>query len=506
MIGKDRAEDVERLFKASSKVLNKKYRHFDTIPSEQNARNFISDTVLDPKKVKRYRFFPFIVYSQERVRYHRTKGSLRAHAGHKVRPISLVAHHDALIYVKYAEKLNSCYENYLNVNNISKVPTAYRKTLHHSNIEAAKEVFDFVVDTHGCWIIKGDFKGFFDNLRHRILKNNLCKVLSKNQLDPDWRSVFESITRYRWVDSFNLTNALKRVRINRGKTASYINNRSEFPKLISKGKLKVKGPNQIGIPQGTPISAVLANTYMIDFDKELSQIVTYLNGLYRRYSDDFVIVIPKSRLSEDKLNDFIHEVMVLSQQLTSLKIEQHKTKAFNFADNKITLHRLSGVQDSKMVWFDYLGFVFNGATVRMRERGVYKFHYKSKRAINLFLRIESDRERIKNNTVPSAMEKQKLVWISGRHVFQPLSSIPSKSKYERRIVQTRKNISYNLSTAKLATKMYVTGKRYGERYSMVGYAKRAQALLSENDNRYQVEVLDQVRQQIRLNQIRIKEI
>jgi Reverse transcriptase (RNA-dependent DNA polymerase). len=94
-----------------------------------------------------------------------------------------VAHHDALIYVSYAEKLSKKYEKYLDLNGMSMIPTAYRKKLHYSNINAAKDVFEFIVDSEKCWIIKGDFKGFFDNIRHKILYQNVYKVLNVKKVE-----------------------------------------------------------------------------------------------------------------------------------------------------------------------------------------------------------------------------------------------------------------------------------------------------------------------------------
>ena len=47
-----------------------------------------------------------------------------------------------------------------------------------------------------------------------------------------------------------------------------------------------------GIPQGSPISASLANIYMLEIDKHISDRVSSLSGLYMRYCDDFIIVIP----------------------------------------------------------------------------------------------------------------------------------------------------------------------------------------------------------------------
>ena len=48
-----------------------------------------------------------------------------------------------------------------------------------------------------------------------------------------------------------------------------------------------------GIPQGSPISGVLANIYMMEFDLAMKHLIEEENnGLYMRYSDDIIIVLP----------------------------------------------------------------------------------------------------------------------------------------------------------------------------------------------------------------------
>ncbi len=46
----------------------------------------------------------------------------------------------------------------------------------------------------------------------------------------------------------------------------------------------------VGIPQGVAVSAILANAYMLEFDKKNEDYVDKFNGLYSRYSDDIIIV------------------------------------------------------------------------------------------------------------------------------------------------------------------------------------------------------------------------
>ena len=72
------------------------------------------------------------------------------------------------------------------------------------------------------------------------------------------------------------------------------------------------------IPQGSSISAVLANIYMIEADKKINEYVVSLGGMYRRYSDDFIVVVPKigQELSVfNRIIDIIHSVLIYNWNL-----------------------------------------------------------------------------------------------------------------------------------------------------------------------------------------------
>lgn len=57
-----------------------------------------------------------------------------------------------------------------------------------------------------------------------------------------------------------------------------------------------------GIPQGASISSTLANLYLINFDKKINDFISSKNGIYRRYSDDMIVVCQYSDIKEiDKL-------------------------------------------------------------------------------------------------------------------------------------------------------------------------------------------------------------
>ena len=61
-----------------------------------------------------------------------------------------------------------------------------------------------------------------------------------------------------------------------------------------------------GIPQGTPISATLANLYMIDFDELIYNITSSVDrpAFYQRYSDDIILIC------ERKDEEFYYDLLL----------------------------------------------------------------------------------------------------------------------------------------------------------------------------------------------------
>lgn len=483
------------------KIIKKNYRHFDSVLNVDSAKKFLENVAFVPNKIASYRFLPFITYEKESVRYRASRHNKNAKVSKKKRPISLVAHHDALIYATYADKLTRVYEKFLTTKGIEYVPTAYRKGRNLSNVTAAKEVVDFIVDTKGCWIIKGDFKGFFDNLRHSILKRNLLTVLNVPKLEPDWQAVIKALTKYRYVDDWSIKKSL--ARCNFQSKGPYVKNREQLGILQNKFGLHLKGPNQTGIPQGTSLSAVLANVYMCEFDIALKELTRDFGGMYRRYSDDFIVVIPTSQLNDNECEKFVSKVQTLSSDMTSLVISPDKTKVFKFEFNnnyKNNTVYLCGKDRRAKSKLDYLGFEFNGTEVRMRDKSVYKFHYKSKRAIKLLVREENDRAKIIEDRIVPVSKMQRYVWNNGSRVPKVVTQKPKQIRYLRRLKKVRETINSNLSQSKFVNRMYLSYHRPGDEYSMVGYARRAQKNFEKNNGRYDVYISKQLMHQVIKNQ------
>jgi retron-type reverse transcriptase len=442
---------------------SKQYKHFDT-PLSKNKISKELHHFSSPTYVKSYRHLPFITFNKTFIKYTKySHGEIlpkNQRITKKTRTISLASHHDSLLLKYYSIILNKKYEKYLETQNkqLKDSVIAYRSG--KSNISGAKSVFDCIWKSESCWIIKGDFKGFFDNLNHKYIFNSVKKILTAStneKLSEDWYSILKFITKYRTISQKNIQ---KKLVPNKYK---YVKNRKELSFLIRSKKLRLSPTNTKGIPQGTALSAILANVYMADFDNWILNSLSD-GGIYRRYSDDFVLILPNS--TREDVEKLKKEIMLMSRETLNLDIESSKTKLLYFSkkDKKIFQSNLEKQQN-----FDYLGFEFTGEKVLLRSKSLYKFKTRGKHSMYVLRR--DIRER---NLVKKCNKQQKIYYLKSY-----------KNNRLRRLAKKRldnfakeQQNGINLQSRKKITHLYLTSNSKSCTKNMLGYAIRAQKQLS----------------------------
>ena len=345
----------------------KPYAHFDlrvslSMPS-------IRKYVMDRTKIVTHSFYPFIHFEKKNSRYGK-KGPK------KPRELYYCSHLDRCVYQRYAFLLNYQYNIWACENNIDDVAIAYRDSLGKNNIDFAKDAFDAIRSFPQCFILVGDFTNFFDNLEHQYLKKMMCEVLGVERLPQDYFSVFKNITRFSswdWKDIVkaageNIAERGVRKKINSKET---VLTKEQFQKNKKDIKKNISG---VGVPQGSPISAVLSNIYMIKFDKDIKRYVTSKGGIYMRYSDDFIIVLPYERDAE--IADFTSYIFSYVESMKGLiDLQKEKTSCYTYKYEVI----YEGDQPSSI---NYLGFLFDGKSIRIRPRAITKYYYRMRRKAN----------------------------------------------------------------------------------------------------------------------------
>lgn len=358
----------------------------------------------DPEKHK---------HNDNRKHCHIHKETNKPEKTHKLRPLHYASHMDALVYGYYKEILSELYENKLkenpvldaSVNAYRKIPISEENEKGKSTIHFAKEAFDEIKErgeSQDVCVMTFDLKSFFSSLDHQFLKQKWKWLLGVDELPKDHYNVFKACTKFRYVllDDLRIQKKNKKGRrlgFDESKLATirkkkgfkcFFESNQEFRKTIKEGKLRIysnpffsKEKINIGIPQGLPISALLANLYLYDFDlKIVNDIVIERGAYYKRYSDD-IIVICKPHQAE-----FIEKFIYNLVEESKVEISKNKTEKFIFRNinyspkhnqKRLTCFKVNKTtQEEKETPLLYLGFEFRGYKTVIKSVNLSSYYRK----------------------------------------------------------------------------------------------------------------------------------
>lgn len=367
---------------------SKHYIHFD---DKFKFRSNIESYVYDFKNNPRHSFLP-LIYSEltfekyKSIDYSSHEGYVKRNGKivpvkEKKRPIMYASHLDNFIYKHYGIELNELYNTQLKNNDFDESVIAYRSStdknnnIHtgKSNIHFAAEIINYISENDGCYIYIGDYSNFFDTLNHKYLKEMISLLYSKNSIPNHQFEIFKSLTKYSFIFREDIDKYFEELgKVPRHKYFSNMKEFREFKKMKTKvdglsGNILRKNNDIKGIPQGTAISAIYSNIYMQEIDKYINELVKKYSGIYRRYSDDFIIVIPK--ISKSNFMSINHELKNKIEKTASLELHSEKTMLLQYKTKKII-----DLKKDKPYKLDYLGFIFDGKTVKMREKSITKYY------------------------------------------------------------------------------------------------------------------------------------
>ncbi len=360
------------------------YQHLDDSLDLADPKIF-KEVIRVVENIKEHQFLPFIKKDDTKIRFRKSKtGEVRRER--KVRPIMYASHIDAHIYSYYNFVIGKKYENRLKESGVDDSVVAYRRIKVEngksgkSNIHFAKEVFDHIKEQDGCVVITQDIEGFFDNLHHKILKEKICSVCGTERLDDSFYKVLRSLTAFRYIEhsDFVSKEIKKKVRANR--YAIY---------QTLKGLVRENKTGK-GIPQGSPISGLFANVYLVDFDHEIR--TKFPDVFYRRYSDDLVFVCKEDR--KNALLEFVDSLLKIS--MLSVNSKKSFVTYFNKKDGLSTCDRVTDGTGKELSrnYVDYLGFEFNGRAILLRKNTIQRLKRKQvRKAMAQLLNSKSPRRR-----------------------------------------------------------------------------------------------------------------
>jgi hypothetical protein len=372
----------------------KRYPHFDSQLSIQDATSLATN----PESVAAHKFYPFMLYTNRWTRF--AKKGERGDV--KKRPIRYASRGDAYIFAYYRYLLTQKYEAALSKNSLDESILAYRRILNADgtgkcNIHFAREAFEKIRDLGNCCVVALDISSFFESLDHDLLKSVWCGLLNVQKLPEDHYKIFRTITRYAVVEKQAVYERLgyygAKPKPKSGATTNgYLVPYKRMPKQLCTGKdfrRKIAGGDgskslisvnlkTYGIPQGSPISDLLANMYLLDFDRAVRKILVDLGGFYLRYSDDILLIAPGGEKEGKALADEIRGMitkfgsrLVIKEKKSSVFVFTNKGKAQDF---KV----VQGTQGKNGV--EYLGFRFDGRRIFIRDSTMSNLYRKVARS------------------------------------------------------------------------------------------------------------------------------
>lgn len=359
-----------------------------------------------------YSFSPFlkVLAKTPRYRYQFEEGHYDLET--KIRPLCYAAHRDSLILGYYSFALTKKYEAYIKDRKFDDTVLAYRTDLGKCNIQFAKEAFDEVKRRKSCAAIALDIKGYFDHIDHKILLEKWQKIIG-GKLPEDQYRLFKILTRYNYINQKSLLKTYKGPKQRDDKPpltlmdlvpGTGLNEKfdrlNEDQLIVNNSITANNNGRYYGIPQGSPISALLSNIYLIDFDEDLKNKSTQEGFYYRRYCDDILIVC-----DNDKALDLMNFVIDKISNEYFLTIQPQKVDLIDFQKNSIgktrgfrrtrrtrkrlgqkdkvtikdkpaTIHKLN--EESFYRSLQYLGFEFNGKNILIRGTSLSRYFWKLK--------------------------------------------------------------------------------------------------------------------------------
>jgi hypothetical protein len=299
----------------------------------------------------------------------------------KPRNITYAGRRDSVIFRYYRDMLSERYEDTLREQGLKDCVLAYRSIPSgeghfKSNIDFAIEAFRSIKDFGDASVFCLDIKSFFDNIAHDDVFQTWKKLLGVHRLPPDHFAVMEAATKYSFIEEKAAFGILGYFGLKQSASGAmvrgYLKPRRSLPRRLCSRKdftekiAKNVTRNTKGIPQGLPISDVLANAVLLQFDVEMNLRCRAAGGLYRRYSDDLLVVIPGKSIDADK---WILDIQAqLSLKCTTLCLGLDKTAAYAVRLLPNRTQQVIPIAGYRAIpTIDYLGLSYDGIAVYLRQ-------------------------------------------------------------------------------------------------------------------------------------------
>lgn len=158
-------------------------------------------------------------------------------------------------------------------------------------------------------------------------------------------------------------------------------------RLPEYSSLIIRNDKPFGIPQGAPISDLLANAYLIDFDCQIGAYVRERGGFYYRYSDDILLLVPGGEKEGKAARNYVADAIKNFGSQLVIKPQKSSLIQFTMDGNEQAFRFIHGKQRKNGL--EYLGFRFDGKKVYLRDSTLSslfrKITYSARRSASAFV-------------------------------------------------------------------------------------------------------------------------
>lgn len=348
----------------------KGYAHFDMRVSFDE----VYDKISNPEWIVHHSFYPFIRRIEIYKKFSRATNEIKI----KERPITYASHIDRCIFQYYSLLLGERYEHLVGELGISDCAIAYRGGIGKSNCDFAHEVISQVKEFERCTIFVIDFVSFFDGLDRGYLIKQLRRLFPDGYIPNDYHCVLKNVLHYSYINMEDIL-GLSGLPCTR-KGIEHLNKRKSVMSLkdFRKHKKRLIHKESRGIPQGSPLSGLLANIYLMEFDQWASSLTGEASGLYRRYCDDAIFVFPGEDTSLSRA------IIEKIDEIPGLESQEEKTGLFRYRKGVIAELSSNGEIKKQNAALSYLGFTFDGQAVRVKGPTIGRYYgrlYRSGRRV-----------------------------------------------------------------------------------------------------------------------------
>lgn len=434
--------------KIQLKWKNQSQKDMDLLYIQVNKKNtrivdFLID-FLNPENICKRKFLPFLLWKKPKFKISWIQKMNSSDKWKKkitkkeYRPIMWASHFDSIIYRYLGYIWWIKYENYIEKNKLHANVIAYRSIydeelkIWKNNINYAVSSFKFIQKEKDVVAAVFDVSKFFENLDHWILKENLLKVLNQKKLEDFEYIIYKRLTKYSYLDVEDIRKNIKTKK-------RVVCSAEEMKSLLKDWKIKIfHNKSNKWIPQGSPLSGLLANIYMIDFDKEIKELCEKGGFYYSRYSDDIIIIGKESQLI--KIRNILLDKI---SKLTNLEIKNNKTKYVFFKNGKciksITYKNEKQVINIKNPKLEYLGCEFNWTNVGIKSGSLSRFYQKLSKKIKKYRFAKRWKKIVIRKTTYPTIGKKSNFW---RYIRGALRRVKNnffiKKQFSRHISFTSK--------------------------------------------------------------------